>query len=330
MTQSEEIVTQKGESRQEVENVFLYNQNMEVSYSSSINDRSKIEIRLNHPDEFEKETYQMIFVLKGNIKVTKSGSNHEFVEIESQQHNLCRLPFKSTKILVDTSDDVLFINLSKSFLKRFLPYEHPAYVLLLNEDLDSQMVLSTINMPITPEISAILQKLGNSDQSTFSDQLLLESKAIELFALQISLFEQLQNSEAPAKLKKIEMERMHEVREILIQQSGDQLSLRALAHLVGTNEFNLKRDFKALFGKTVFAYLNQHKMEKAKNMLIEEDTTVSEISKRMGYKHATHFTSAFKKYFGYLPNKIKTGKLSLLIFFEDFIALLENLSLLMI
>ncbi|MCX2474019.1 AraC family transcriptional regulator [Pedobacter sp. MC2016-05] len=123
---------------------------------------------------------------------------------------------------------------------------------------------------------------------------------------------------------------MHEVREILIQQSGDQLSLRALAHLVGTNEFNLKRDFKALFGKTVFAYLNQHKMEKAKNMLIEEDTTVSEISKRMGYKHATHFTSAFKKYFGYLPNKIKTGKLSLLIFFEDFIALLENLSLLTI
>jgi len=330
MTQSEEIVTQKGESRQAVENVFLYNQNMEVSYSTSIYDRNKIEIRLNHPDELEKETYQMIFVLKGNIKVTKSGSNHEFVEIASQQHNLFRLPFKSTRILVDTSDDMLFINLSKSFLKRFLPHDHPAFKLLLNEDLDSQLVLSTINMPITPEISAILQKLGNSDHSTFSDQLLLESKAIELFALQISQFEQLQNSEAPAKLKKIEMERMHEVREILIQQTGDQLSLRALAHLVGTNEFNLKRDFKALFGKTVFAYLNQHKMEKAKNMLIEEDTTVSEISKRMGYKHATHFTSAFKKYFGYLPNKIKTGKLSLLIFFEDFIALLENLSLLMI
>lgn len=330
MTQSEEIVTQEGESRQAVENVFLYNQNMEVSYSTSINDRNKIEIRLNHPDELEKETYQMIFVLKGNIKVTKSGSNHEFVEIASQQHNLFRLPFKSTRILVDSSDDMLFINLSKSFLKRFLPHDHPAFKLLLNEDLDSQLVLSTINMPITPEISAILQKLGNSDHSSFSDQLLLESKAIELFALQISQFEQLQNSEAPAKLKKIEMERMHEVREILIQQTGDQLSLRALAHLVGTNEFNLKRDFKALFGKTVFAYLNQHKMEKARNMLIEEDTTVSEISKRMGYKHATHFTSAFKKYFGYLPNKIKTGKLSLLIFFEDFIALLENLSLLMI
>jgi len=57
---------------------------------------------------------------------------------------------------------------------------------------------------------------------------------------------------------------------------------------------------------------------------------VAETSKKMGYKHATHFTNAFKKYFGFLPNKIKTGKFSMLLFCEDFTAILENLNFLAI
>ncbi|WP_231426230.1 AraC family transcriptional regulator [Pedobacter sp. Leaf250] len=331
MTQSEEIVTLKGESQQIVESVFLYNKNMETSYRTSIEDRTKIEIRLNHPDATAEVTFQMIFVLKGKVQVSRFGSKDVFFEINSHQHNFCRLPFKTTRMLVNTTDDMLCINISSAFLKRFLPSEHAAYQQLFSNDLiNNPVALSEINMQITPEISAILQKLSHSTESAFSDRLLLESKAIELFALQVAEFEQLKDNEAPIKLKKIEMERMHEVREILINQAGDQLSLRALALLVGTNEFNLKRDFKALFGNTVFAYLIQHKMEKAKLMLIDEDITVSEIAKRMGYKHATHFTSAFKKYFGFLPNKIKTGKLSILIFFDDFIALLENLNFMVI
>ncbi|MNT78841.1 Helix-turn-helix domain protein [compost metagenome] len=66
-------------------------------------------------------------------------------------------------------------------------------------------------------------------------------------------------------------------------------------------------------------------MEKARSILLAKDITVAEIAKKVGYKHATHFTSAFKKYFGYLPNKIKAGKLSLLIFVEDIIVLFDNL-----
>ncbi|KQR70708.1 AraC family transcriptional regulator [Pedobacter sp. Leaf176] len=331
MTQSEEITTLKGESQQPVESVFSYNKNIEVSFRTSIEDRRKIEIRLNHSNISETATFQMIFVLKGSMQVTNCDSNNVVAKIDSHQHNLCRLPFKTTRMLVNMADDMLLINVSDAFLKRFLPTEHIAYTLLFDEkSKNDPITLSPINLQITPEISAVLQKLGHFTDSAFSDQLLLESKAIELLALQMVQFEQLQHREAPVKLKKTEMDRMHEVREILLNQSEDKLSLRALAHLVGTNEFNLKRDFKAMFGKTVFGYLNQYKMEKARAMLIDEDITVSEISKRMGYKHATHFTSAFKKYFGFLPNKIKTGKLSVLIFFEDFIAFLENLNLTMI
>ena len=182
-------------------------------------------------------------------------------------------------------------------------------------------------MYITPEMSAILQRIGHSISDKFCNQLLLESKVIELMALQITQYEELERIQTPTTLKKEELERMQQAREILIGHTGDQLSLRTLAHLVGTNEYNLKRDFKTVFGTSVYRYLSQYKMEQAKDLMINTNNTIAEISQRIGYKHATHFTSAFKKYFGYLPNKIKSGKLSLLLLIEDFSVLFENLEI---
>lgn len=328
MTQSEEIVTLKGESRQSLESVFLYNQHIETSYRSYIEDRNQLEIRLSHKDDTQSETFQMIFVLDGKLRITRCGSSDTFAQIESHQHNLCRLPFKSSRLWTNTADYIICINISIPFLRRFLPEDHIAYKkLFIENSTENPLILSEQNMQITPEINLILQRLSNSSQSGFPDQLLLESKVIELLALQIAQLEQMQHHKVPVKMKRVEVDRMHEARNILINQSDNQLSLRALAHMVGTNEFNLKRDFKALFGLTVFTYLNQHKMEKAKSMLVDEDITVAEISKKMGYKHPTHFTSAFKKYFGFLPNQIRMGKFSMLIFFEDFHALFETLTL---
>ncbi|KLT66532.1 AraC family transcriptional regulator [Pedobacter sp. BMA] len=324
MTPSEEIVTRKGESQTLAESVFLYNQNIQASYRTYSEDRRKVEIRLTHSDAKEYETFQMIFVLKGNVKIRRKGEAGTFAEIESRQHNFCRLPFKDTLAVAGQADEVICINISSTFLTRFLPADHLAFKQLFMGDQGNPLALALNNMRITPEIDAILKRLCNSLQAGFSDQLLLESKVIELFALQITQFEQIQSIDASPSLKKSEVERMQQARAILINQSGDQLSLRALAHLVGTNEFNLKRDFKLLYGKSVYSYLNQYKLEQAKEMLIGTDITIAEISKKTGYKHATHFTNAFKKYFGCLPNQIKGGKLSLLLFLEDIIAFLQD------
>jgi len=275
-------------------------------------------------------TFQMIFVLKGKLAFSNIDEHTGYGQIESQQHNLFCIPPKASRILADANDFVICINFNTSFLNRYLPNNHPAYQKLTNGLITKEISrLSPLNMYITPEISTILQRLENSPYSGFCDQLLLESKVIELLALQISQFEQPQTAIQPLQLKEEELERMHEAREVLLNHTGEKLSLRTLAHMVGTNEFNLKRNFKIAFGETVFGYLNQYKMEQAKTMLIEKDITIAELSLKMGYKHATHFTSAFKKYFGYLPNKIKSSKLSLLIFFEDLSVLFENLALAM-
>jgi len=63
-----------------------------------------------------------------------------------------------------------------------------------------------------------------------------------------------------------------------------------------------------------FGYLHEFRMEKSKEELGVDGTKISDVAQRMGYKHATHFTAAFKKYYGYLPNKMRLGILHLLHF----------------
>ena len=69
-------------------------------------------------------------------------------------------------------------------------------------------------------------------------------------------------------------------------------------------------------------------MEKAKKMLLTGEYRITEISEVVGYKHATHFTNAFKKFFGYLPQSLKAAK----IFFGTYFSIvfeLEAMELLM-
>jgi AraC-like DNA-binding protein len=328
MTPSGEQLTLKGEFNHYQENAFSFNRAVAVSYGINLEDRGKVEITLNNIEGGSLECYQMIFVLKGKLSILGRGINGSINEIGSQQHNLCRISSNASRLVINSpGDEVVCINLSNVFFNRYLTEKHPVKKHFSNQEADGAIMLSTDSMYITSEMNAILQRIGNLSSDGFCDQLLLESKVIELMALQISQYEQLESRETVTLLKKEELERMQQARDILIDHTGEQLSLRALAHLVGTNEYNLKRDFKTVFGTSVYRYLSQYKMEQAKDLMMKTDITIAEISQRIGYKHATHFTSAFKKYFGYLPNKIKSAKLSLLLLIEDFSMLLENLEL---
>ena len=330
MTQSGEQLTPKGEFY-ESQNIFSFHKSVAVSYSMDIENKKQISVKMCLPGELSRPFFQMIFVLKGNIALTNKGLKSSYGRIESQHHNLCCIEPGFTRLLLsDPKDEIICINLSSNFLNRYLPANHAAWEQLNGKvSVDAPQMLSKVNMRLTPEIRAILQRLDQTTNNGFCDQLFLESKVIELLALQISQFELMQLQEQPIPLKKEDLEKMLEAREILINHTGEQLSLRSLAHLVGTNEFNLKRNFKIAFGTTVYGYLNQHKMTQAKAMLIEKDLTIAEVSLKMGYKYATHFSTAFKKYFGYLPNKIKSGKLSLLLFIEDISVAFENVAMFM-
>lgn len=312
MTQKGEQMTLKGEKQ---DRSFYGSKELTIGYSKKIALLNAGQDTKRFDQPLNPIGYQLIFVLKGKLSFSSDTASETLPLLESQQYNLIWTNGDPNlyESLSEESNEVIFVEISAGFLSRYLPEDHPAAIHLqarpLPELAPSPAIQNVIffseqHLHITPEINAILNGLENSPHTGFCERLFLESKVIELLAIKISQLEQQQQQPIP-RLKQDEMDKMQEAREILIQNIDAPFSLRTLAHMVGTNEFNLKKQFKAAYGTTVYGYLNQYKMEQAKAMLLQGDFRVSEVSEKMGYKHATHFTSAFKKYFGYLPNKIK-------------------------
>jgi AraC-like DNA-binding protein len=314
MTPKGEELTQEGE----IPLNFGLKRTITASFSAQ-DDVLKVE-------NFTSQKLQLIFVLKGTLKFYESLSKKPLAVLIEQQHNLVLIGNGIQWKVEDANHELICLEIEHSFLERYFPTDHQG-ILHLKKGYDKNQfgLFSTQNLHINPEILTILNNLKTANHTGFCERLFLEAKVLELLMFQSSQYEQINENVELRQLKTEEMNRMLAVKDILVKNIDNPFSLRDLAHMVGTNEFNLKRNFKIAFGTTVYGYLNQYKMEMAKTMLLEKDITVAEIANKMGYTYPTHFSNAFKKYFGYLPNKLKSGKLSVLVFAFDFSLLGECL-----
>jgi AraC-like DNA-binding protein len=104
---------------------------------------------------------------------------------------------------------------------------------------------------------------------------------------------------------KLSYEDIRKIREgqemILNNLQMDLPNLKDLAHQLGTNEFKLKYGFRELYGTTVFKYLVQERLRKAKTLVQYTQLSFKSIAKMVGFKSAPHFTRAFKEQFEYSP-----------------------------
>ncbi len=78
-----------------------------------------------------------------------------------------------------------------------------------------------------------------------------------------------------------------------------------IAHQVALSESTLKRHFKVIFGKSVYEYYLDKKMQLAKNLLMEKPLSVNEAAEILGYEKVSNFIDIFKKHHGYSPGSIK-------------------------
>ena len=133
----------------------------------------------------------------------------------------------------------------------------------------------------------------------------LDSKVLELFSLQLSNAQQQVFTNSPNVLNKRHFEKVYEAKEILLESMHTSPSIQELVLRVGTNETTLKKNFKAVFHKTIFGYLLEYKMNKAQKLLLQNELSITEIAFHCGYEHPSHFSTAFKRYFGISPKKTK-------------------------
>ena len=60
-----------------------------------------------------------------------------------------------------------------------------------------------------------------------------------------------------------------------------------------------------MYGMTIFEYRTQVRMQESKNLLLDNELSITEIAGICGYSNASKFSAAFKKRFGETPREWK-------------------------
>lgn len=98
------------------------------------------------------------------------------------------------------------------------------------------------------------------------------------------------------------METLESIKSYLSINSTSPPTISQLAKDFKVNEKKLKQYFKYVYGMTIYSFVIQTRMEKAKHYLLEGHN-VNELAALLGYQNVSHFIQVFKKHYGYTPKE---------------------------
>lgn len=251
---------------------------------------------------------EMHFSLSGR-SLSYSNESPDKVCYCGKQHNIMYAPAFNGKMEISTRAPMqLFeIGLTISFFERLASHNSDISARMLEHVYKERPTLLNENhMPITPQMSMVISEIMYCKRAGYFKRLFMEAKVIELFLLQVEQYEQLNHPQKNI-VKPTDLEKLHEAKYLVESKLDQPFSLLELSREVGLNDFKLKKGFKELFGNTIFGYLSDLKMERARNILQNHDMTIAEVSNLSGYKNQTHFTSAFKRKYGITPSELRKG-----------------------
>src|SRR5690606_38047841 len=137
------------------------------------------------------------------------------------------------------------------------------------------------------------------------DMPLAAARLIELLALSASAIDRGSQSEESIVFTARELAMFNRAREVLATDFSEAQTIPRLARSLGTNATKLKSGFRLLYGTTIFAYRNRHRMDRAMELLAAGELPISVIAHAVGFRHQASFTSAFRAYFGYTPSQAR-------------------------
>jgi AraC-like DNA-binding protein len=103
-------------------------------------------------------------------------------------------------------------------------------------------------------------------------------------------------------------ERAQAIYDQLLACEGKLPTLDELAIKHGRSAKLLNKEFEREFGKSIFAFMIEYRLSQAHAALENTDISIKQLAFNLGYNHASNFTIAFKKMFGYPPGSLRRQK----------------------
>lgn len=140
-----------------------------------------------------------------------------------------------------------------------------------------------------------------------SRQLMLEGIMLQLLGYALNLCQ-------PATQKRGlpvtgEYQRLELIRRLLEQTPEKAYTLNELARRAAMSPSSLRCKFRHAYGCTVFDYLRDCRLARARRYLME-GYSVQQAAWMSGYQHATNFATAFRRRYGCSPGELRDASLT--------------------
>lgn len=253
--------------------------------------------------------WEFVYVDKGKVSVSADNATY----ILKKGEMVCHKPYEFHKvrpyegkaaiivICFESSDEYMayFNNKILSVNQRQKQY--------LNDIADMGRRVFQPKSPL--EISAD----GQMDPSPEATPLNLQFVKNAIQVLLLSLV----NSDTTEKQNRITLYEHVSQRKTLTQNIVDylkenmdkQITLEDISGSFSYSLSSIKRIFKEETGSSIVSYLNQLRMQKAKELLRETDQSISQIAAALGFSNVYYFSVAFKKKWGISPSGFRAANM---------------------
>lgn len=240
----------------------------------------------------------------------KDGLHYSITEFFSKKNNNSFLKRHSGKIILTCEFSGLEcnINFSDTPVSHNIEFIfHNNYLKTFSADFDLKQFPDNMQHDICCNTQMILHDIINCKLKGAFRNMFLESKALSLLLCFQKCYTATQTDCASCKFltKPIKKEKILKAKEIILNRLNNPPTIPELSLQIGINQCYLKKGFKELFGTTVYDFVQEQRMLKAKMLLTTTDFSVSQVADKIGFSSPSNFSSAFKKYAGVFPSELQ-------------------------
>ena len=240
-------------------------------------------------------------VKRGTLKIYDALTQHEAYVQEGEIAIYCSSQQDMILTMQKSKNtDIFILFIADFFLKRYLSEDKDESIDLLYDEIQKEVSLKVIDkQPIDALSLYIVDKIVNVSADDRLQSLRAEHRVTEFMIHRFSLLDYFS--------EEIDVESLalaRKAKTILLQNFITPPTIESLAHLCATNESKLKKVFKKVYYTTLHAYVQKLRLDEANLLLREEDLTIGEIAKKVGYKHQGYFSKLFFMTYGVYPKEL--------------------------
>ena len=244
--------------------------------------------------------------LKGNIKSNLPGQVEGPLSYNWSQ-NFKYDPNNEYVHSCEADTDLHFIHFSytSEYLDQFLPDDQRWADLLKERIRKKERILGDHFSAITLAQQQALKNILNCPLEGKLGYMMIETSIIQIILIQMhSLFYKEEAFKQPVASRR-DVEVIQQLKDYLTKTFLEDHCLPTLARQFGTNTNKLMSLFKKVFGRSIFEFIGELRMDHAMELLRDHGLLVTEVARTVGYKNPNHFSSAFKRKYGISPSDLK-------------------------